>query len=87
MPKFRVEVYELHVSTTVVTAENAAEAIATADRGGGYTEDNSPEYLETADEYGMAVEGNEELAAALSEIGRVVVKLVVIHKGEAVIAG
>lgn len=65
---YLVEQYELHVSTYEAITSNAAEAIAKVLDGEAEMVEDSTEYVEICDAFGMPVEGNEELAAQLSEM-------------------
>ena len=73
--EFEVELYELHASRVTVHAKNKAEAILKAVHGRGEPVDDSSEYVEMADGYGMtandAVLGLtvEELNHITSDLG------------------
>jgi hypothetical protein len=51
--EFEVELYELHASKTLVHAKDKAEAILKAVQGEGDPMDDTCEYIEMADGYGM----------------------------------
>lgn len=65
---YLVEQYELHVSTYSAITANAAEAIAKVLDGEAEMVEDSTEYVEICDAFGLPVEGNEELAEQLTEM-------------------
>lgn len=69
MPTYEIEQYELHVQRHTVEAKNEAEAIAKLFDGKADPVDNSLEYVEVADDYGLPVDLNQELADALRNLG------------------
>ncbi len=69
MPTFEIEQYELHMMKYRVEASNEAEAIKKLFDGEGEPVDNSLEYIEVADDFGMPVDENRELANELHELG------------------
>ena len=69
MPTFEIEQYELHSAKYRVQADSEAEAIAKLFAGEGEAVDNSLEYIEVADDYGLPVEEFPELAEALQYQG------------------
>ena len=69
MPTFEIEQYELHVQRYRVEAKNEAEAIAKLFQGEADPIDNSLELIEVADDYGMPVDENRELAEQLRTLG------------------
>jgi type III secretion system FlhB-like substrate exporter len=77
MPRFRIEQYELHAYEYEIEAEDEAHAIQMLFDGAAEPTGNPPEYIETAEDYGLPVEQNQELADQLRDLG--------IHVGEAVI--
>jgi hypothetical protein len=58
--KFIISVYELHYSDYRVEADDAADAVEKINDGQGELIDNSIEYVETADEYGISHASLEE---------------------------
>ena len=72
MPIFEIEQYELHATTYRVKAKDEAHAIARLYQGEADPIDNSLEYVEVADEYGLPVDQNQELAEQLRNLGIIV---------------
>ena len=68
MPTFEIEQYELHTQTYRVEASSEAEAIKRLFSGDGEAVDNSQEYIEVADNFGLPVEQHRELADALRSL-------------------
>jgi len=56
MPVYDVQQYEVHAVTYRVSAANPAEAVKKVLNGEGWSIDNSQEFIEVADMYGMPVE-------------------------------
>ncbi len=77
MPKYRVEQYELHATTYEVDADNEAEAIKKVFDGLAIPMDNSLEYIEVAEDFGLPTDEYFELADELRALG--------VSVGEAVI--
>ena len=69
MPIFEIEQYELHAATWRVEAKDEAEAIAGLLNGEADLIDNTLEYIEVADDYGIPVDQNQELAKQLRNLG------------------
>lgn len=69
MPTFEIEQYELHTMKYRVEANNEAEAIRVLLDGEADPVDNSLEYIEVAEDFGMPVDENRELAHNLHELG------------------
>ena len=69
MPVYEIEQYELHSSKYRVEATSEAEAIAKLLYGEADPVDNSLEYVEVADDFGMPVDENQELAESLRLLG------------------
>lgn len=73
--EFEVELYELHASKVSVHAKDKAEAILKAVHGQGDPIDDTCEYVEMADGYGMTANdaglalNEEELAKVTKELG------------------
>lgn len=65
MPTYEIEQYEIHVMKYRVEATNEAEAIAKVFNGTAMPVDNSLEYIEVAEDFGLPAEENRELAEAL----------------------
>ena len=69
MPIFEIEQYELHSATYRVEAKDEAHAIARLLDGEADLIDNSLEYIEVADDYGMPADQNRALAEQLRNLG------------------
>jgi hypothetical protein len=69
MPRYEVEQYELHVITYRVEADDEADAIAKLFLGEGDPVDKSLEFVEIADDCGMPVDENRDLADRLRDRG------------------
>ena len=69
MPTYELEQYELHVTKYRVEATDEGEAVAKLFAGEADPMDNSTEYIEVAEDYGMPVDQNRELADKLREAG------------------
>ena len=69
MPTFEIEQYELHCAKFRVEADSEAEAIAKLFAGEGDAVDNSLEFVEVADDYGLPVDEFQELADGLNGLG------------------
>jgi hypothetical protein len=69
MPVYEIEQYEVHIQKYRVDAADEAEAIAKLFQGEADAIDNSLEYVEIAEERGMSVFGEEDLAAKLLDRG------------------
>jgi len=69
MPKFEIEQYEIYVSKYRVEANSAADAIQKLFDGENEPVDDSLEYVETAEDIGLPVEENRELADELRALG------------------
>ncbi len=69
MPVYEIEQYELHTSKYRVEATSEAEAIVKLLDGEADPMDDSLEYIEVADDFGMPVDENRDLAAELHELG------------------
>ena len=69
MPTFEIEQYELHVMKYRVEANDEADAIAKLYKGQADPIDNSLEFVEIAEDQGMSVYGEEDLAAKLWDRG------------------
>lgn len=72
MPIYEIEQYELHAMKFRVEASSKAEAIAKLFGGEGEAVDNSLEYIEVAEDFGLPVEGHQELAEELRKSGVVI---------------
>jgi type III secretion system FlhB-like substrate exporter len=77
MPQYEIEQFELHVMKYRVEADSEAEAIAKLFEGDAEPVEQSQEYIEVAEDFGIPVEQHQELADQLRDLG--------IHVGEAVI--
>ena len=69
MPIYEIEQYELHTTKYRVEADNEAQAIARLLDGEAEPVDNSLDFIEVADDYGLPVDENRELADQLRERG------------------
>ncbi len=69
MPLYEIEQYEIHAATFQVEAKNEAEAIAKLFNGEAEFQDNSLDYVETAEDVGLPVEEYRELVAQLQKLG------------------
>jgi hypothetical protein len=69
MPTFEIEQYELHVMKYTVKAASEAQAVAKVLNGTALPVDNSLEYVETADHYGLPADEHQELANQLRSLG------------------
>lgn len=68
MPLYEIEQYELHLMKFHVEADSPAQAIECLFRGELEALDNSMEFVEIADDYGMPAEENRELAEQLRDL-------------------
>jgi hypothetical protein len=62
---YEIEQYELHVSKYRVEAATEAEAIGKVFQGEGEAVDNSLEYIEVAEDFGLPADEYPDLARAL----------------------
>jgi len=69
MPVYQIEQYELHTQTYRVEATTEAEAIVKLLDGEADPVDNTLEYVEIAEDFGMPVDEHKALAAELSKLG------------------
>lgn len=69
MPTFEIEQYELHTAKYRVEAASETEAIAKLFAGEAEAVDNSLEFIEVADDYGMPVDEFPKLAKDLRDHG------------------
>ena len=69
MAVFEIEQYELFIQRYQVEATNQAEAVEKLLAGEADPVDNSTEYIEVADNYGLPVDQNRDLAEQLRERG------------------
>ncbi len=72
MPTFEIEQYELHTQKYRVEAATETEAIAKLFSGEAIAMDDSLEFIEVADNVGLPVEDNRDLATGLQALGYVV---------------
>lgn len=68
-PTFLVEQYELHIATYRVISESAAGAIAKVLAGEAELPENSSEFVDVCEDFGMLAKGNEAIAKELEETG------------------
>ena len=64
---YEIEQYELHTMKYRVEAATEAEAIAKLFQGEGEAVDNSLEYIEVAEDFGLPADEYPDLAGALRE--------------------
>ena len=76
MPKFKIEQYELHAQGYEVEAANEAEAIKKVFDGEADALDNSLEYVEVAEDYGLPAENYPDLVTKLEQLGEHVDELI-----------
>jgi len=69
MREYQIEQYELHTCKYRVRATSEAEAIVKLYEGQGEMVDDSMEFIQTADDYGLPVDENPELVAAVQKLG------------------
>jgi len=69
MPVYEIEQYELHTTKFRVKATSEAEAIAKLLDGEAEVVDNSQEYIEVAEDFGLPVDEYRDLADELRTIG------------------
>jgi len=69
MPKFEIEQYELHTQTYRVVAENEAQAIAKLFNGEAEPVEQSQDFIEVAEDFGLPAEEHRELADQLRGLG------------------
>ena len=72
MPTYEIEQYKLHAMKYRVEAEDEAQAIAKLFNGEADPLDKSLEYIEVADDYGVPVDENRDLADQLRNLGNAV---------------
>ena len=68
MPTFEIEQYELHTMKYRVEASSEAEAVKKLFDGDGEAVDNSQEFIEVAEDFGLPVEQNRGLADELRSL-------------------
>jgi hypothetical protein len=78
MPTYRIEQYEIHCQAYNVTGDTEAEAVSKLFLGEGDPIDNSLEFINIADDHGLPIDENEDLADQLLSRGT-------IHSGDLVI--
>ena len=69
MPMYEIEQYELHTTTFRVEAKSEAEAIVKLLDGEAEVVDNSQEYIEVAEDFGLPVDEHRDLADELRDLG------------------
>jgi len=69
MPVYEIEQYELHTTKYRVEADSEAQAIAKLFNGEADPVDNSLDFIEVADDYGLPVDQNRDLAEQLPKLG------------------
>ncbi len=69
MPTYEIEQYELHAMKYRVEAANEAEAIRKLFDGEADPVEQSQDFIEVADDYGLPAEEHRELAEALRNQG------------------
>jgi hypothetical protein len=76
MPTFEIEQYELHSIKYRVEATSEAEAIVKLLGGEAEPVEQSQDFIEVADDYGMATREHQELVRALRKLGVTVGKVI-----------
>jgi hypothetical protein len=69
MPTFEIEQYELHTTKYRVEAASEADAIVKLLNGKAEPVEQSQDFIEVADAYGMATKEYQELARVLRKLG------------------
>lgn len=69
MPLYEILQYELHIQKYQVEASSEAEAITKLLDGEADPVDNGQEFIEVADDFGMQVDENRDLAEELAKLG------------------
>ena len=69
MPTFEIEQYELHTSKFWVDANSEGEALAKLFAGEADPVDQSQEFIEVADDYGLPSDDFPELVQELARLG------------------
>jgi hypothetical protein len=69
MPTYEIEQFEIHSMKYTVEADSEADAIAKVLNGTAMPVDNSLEYIEVAEDFGLPAEEYRELAEALRDQG------------------
>jgi len=69
MPMYEIGQYELHMTKFRVEAKSEAEAIAKLLDGEAEVVDNSQEYIEVAEDFGLPVDEYRDLAGDLRALG------------------
>ncbi len=69
MPMFEIEQYELHLTKYQVEATNEAHAIVRLLGGEADAVDNSQEFIEVAEDFGLPADEHQQLAAELRDLG------------------
>ena len=69
MPVYEIEQYEIHTSKYRVEAESEAEALTKFLDNEGEMIDDSTEYIEIANDFGIPMDGNQELFEELEKLG------------------
>ena len=69
MPIFEIEQYELHAMKYRVEAASEAEAIAKMLDGEAEPVEQSQDFIEVAEDYGLPVDEYHDLADALRDLG------------------
>ena len=69
MPTYEIEQYELHTSKYRVEANSTGDAIAKLFAGEGEPVDQSLEFIEVADDYGLPADEFPELVQELTKFG------------------
>jgi len=69
MPTYEVEQYELHVMKYRVEAPSEAEAIAKVLQGEAEPVDQSQEFVEVAEDFGLPADEHRDLAQVLRALG------------------
>lgn len=69
MPTYEIEQYEIHTMKYRIEAASEAEAVAKLFDGDSEPVDDSLEYIEVAEDFGMPVDEHRDIADELRELG------------------
>jgi hypothetical protein len=69
MPKFEIEQFELHAMKYRVEADSEAQAIAKLFNGEAEPVEQSQDFIEVAEDYGLPADEHRELADQLRALG------------------
>ena len=69
MPTFEIEQYELHTAKYRIEANSEGEALGKLYEGEGELVEDSMEFIEVADDYGLPADEFPDLVRALAKLG------------------